>query len=171
MTKRYDNFPRIHCRKWKIKACVLLFCTLLTVSCGKNDSFQKHTASQSPPTTEAFAESFFTENNFPYQKLQSNDILLGKEEYLFYIQGGAVYRTTQDYAVVIVARSELHEEENRRGTDYSGELYPLFEDDAIDQLKYCAAGQYALMTDPSTIPDWNENELVEAFMAYAAAHS
>lgn len=168
MKTNHQIIPLFTARWWKIGWIPLLFCTLLTVSCGKKDSFQKNQLADAPLTTEAFAEQFFTENNFPYQQLRSNEMQNSTDEYLFYISNGAVYRTVGDYAVVIVARSEIREPEEKRGTDYSGELYQIFEDDDIDLLKYCAAGQYALMAVPSTIPDWEENELVEAFMTFAA---
>lgn len=168
MKTNHQIIPLFTAQWWKIAWLPLLFCTLLTVSCGKKDSFQKNQLEDVPLTTEAFAEQFLTENNFPYQQLRSNEMQNSTDEYLFYIPNGAVYRTVGDYTVVIVARSEIREPEEKRGTAYSGELYQIFEDDDIDLLKYCAAGQYALMAVPSTIPDWEENELVEAFMTFSA---
>ena len=66
--------------------------------------------------------------------------------------------------MVIVARTELRESPEQAEKDYSGELYQVFEDDSIDLLKYCAAENYELMALPSTIPDWDDNDMIDVFM-------
>ncbi len=142
--------------------------TILTTSCGKNEVVKKNQVENTALQTEAFAEQFFYNCNFPYQKLQSSEIQNGSEEYLFYIPNGAVYRTWNDYAVVIVARCDIHENETQAATNYSGDLYQIFEDDEADLLKICAAGDYAMMAHPSTIPNWEEDDVVTAFIKYAS---
>ena len=119
-------------------------------------------------TTEMFAEDFFTNANLSFEKIKQSDVQNTSDEFLFYIPNGVVYRTTGDYCVVIVAREELRESPELAGTDYSGELYRVFEDDGMDLLRYCAAGNYALMALPSTIPDWEDNEMIASFMTYAS---
>jgi hypothetical protein len=79
-----------------------------------------------------------------------------------------VYRTLNDYTVVIVERSELRESEAQIGIDYSGELYNIFEGDEIDVLQYSACGDYAIMASLITIPDWSNDEVITDFMEYAA---
>lgn len=149
-------------------ATAVMLSTLLTASCGKNDSIKRNKVENAAVSTEQFSTDFFYDCNLPYEKLQSNDVLNSAEEYLFYIPNGSVYRTLHDYAVVIVARSNIREPSDKIGTDYSGELYQIFEDDAFDFLKYSAAGDYAIMAAPSSIPNWEEDEVITAFMEYAA---
>ena len=142
--------------------------TLLTVSCGKSNNIKKNKVENSTPNTEKFSTDFFYNCNLPYEKLQLTDVQNNAEEYLFYIPNGSVYRTLNDYAVVIVARSDIREESDKIGTDYSGELYQIFEDDNIDLLKFSAAGDYAIMAVPSAIPNWEEDQVIVSFMEYAA---
>lgn len=150
-----------------ILALLLLLSTLLTASCGKSDSVKRNKVENSSSELEAFSTAFFYDCNLPYEKLHESDVQNSAEEYLFYIPNGVVYRTLHDYAVVIVARSDIREADDKIGTDYSGELYQIFEDDEFDLLKYSAAGEYAIMTAPSTISDWEEDEVITAFMEYA----
>ena len=151
-----------------ILALFVLFCTFSAAGCGKDRTIVNNKVESVDNATSSFAENFFTQSNLPYQKLSLNDVQNSSDEFLFYIPNGEVYRTTGNYTVVIVARKELRETPEQKKMDYSGALYQIFEEDSIDLLKYCAAGQYALMTLPSTIPDWDENELIEAFMTYAS---
>ncbi len=151
-----------------ILAAAVILCTLSSTGCGKKTAVVKNKVESVDNTTEAFAVSFFEESNISYEKMKLSDVQNTSDEFLFYIPNGAVYRTTGDYCVVIVARKELRESAEQKGRDYSGELYQVFEDDSIDLLKYCAAGEYALMALPSTIPNWEENEIIAAFMEFAS---
>lgn len=148
-------------------AALAALLTLLTASCGKSDSIKKNQVENFASDTEAFSTNFFYDCNLPYEKIQSTDVENSVEEYLFYIPNGLVYRTLNDYAVVIVARSDIREPSDKIGTDYSGELYQIFEDDEYDLLKYSAAGDYAIMAAPSTISNWDEDDVITAFMEYA----
>ena len=162
-----------HHQRWisGIWAVFLLLCTLSTAGCGKETAVVKNKVESVDNTTEQFAEGFFIQSNFSYEKVKITDVQNTPDEFLFYISNGVVYRTTGDYCVVIVARTELRESPEQAEKDYSGELYQVFEDDSIDLLKYCAAGDYALMALPSTIPDWDENDMIDAFMTYASEKS
>ena len=151
-----------------ILAATLILSTLSATGCGKETAIVKNKVESVDNTTETFAEGFFEQSNISYEKIKLSDVQNTSDEFLFYIVNGVVYRTTGDYCVVIVARKELRESPEQAERNYSGELYQVFEDDDIDLLKYCAAGDYALMTLPSTIPDWDENEMIDAFMAYAS---
>lgn len=154
-----------------ILAATLILSTLSVTGCGKETAIVKNKVESVDNTTETFAESFFEQSNISYEKIKLSDVQNTSDEFLFYIADGVVYRTTGDYCVVIVARKELRESPDQVESNYSGELYQVFEDDEIDLLKYCAAGDYALMALPSTIPDWEDNEMIAAFMAYASQKS
>lgn len=146
---------------------ITIFCTIYTVSCGKTETIHNRQVEKSSIETEAFAEQFFLESNLPYEKINSTEMLTGADEYVFYIPNGVVYRTLHDSIVVIVARKELHEPSERIGTDYSGELYPVFDGEDSPLLRYSAAGDYVIMASPESIPDWEDDDVIYAFMEYA----
>lgn len=141
--------------------------TVLTVSCGKSSGIKKPNVENSTDRTEIFAEAFFNQYNLPYQQLKVTDVENTADEYLFYIPNGKVYRTLNDCAVVIVERINLRETEEQAAKDYSGELYNVFENDDIDVLKYSACGDFAIMCSLSSIPSWDENEIISGFMEFA----
>lgn len=141
--------------------------TVSTAGCGKNNDFQRNIANQTELSTDEFAEKFFTECELPYRKISASEVQNTPEEYLFYIHNGSVYRTLNDYAVVIVARKEIKETDEQKGGNYNDAFYQLFEEDEVDLLRCCASGKYALMALPSAIPDWETNEIVTKFMEYA----
>lgn len=143
------------------------FLTFLTVGCGKDD-IKKNKFENPEDSTTAFAADFFYNCNLPNQIVHLNDVQNTPDEYLFYIEDGVVYRTLNDYVIVIVERNKIRESETQKSSNYSGELYQLFEDDEIDILKYSASGEYALMAVPSTIPDWENDEVITAFMSFSA---
>ena len=146
---------------------VAILLTVLTASCGKSSEVNKTDVKNSTGDTEIFAEAFFTEYNLPYQQLKVTDVENTADEYLFYIPNGQVYRTLNDCAVVIVKRSEIRETEEQTAKNYSGELYNIFEDNDIDVLKYSACGYFAIMCSLSSIPNWDENEVISGFMEFA----
>ncbi|MGN0475172.1 MAG: hypothetical protein ACI4IJ_08795 [Acutalibacteraceae bacterium] len=148
-----------------IIAAILL--TVLTASCGKSSEVNKTDVKNSTDETEIFAAAFFTEYNLPYQQLKVTDVENTADEYLFYIPNGQVYRTLNDCSVVIVKRSEIRETEEQSAKNYSGELYNIFEDNDIDVLKYSACGDFAIMCSLSSIPNWDENEVISGFMEFA----
>lgn len=146
-------------------AAALLFSTLLTISCGKSE-IRKSKYGNEDNQTEKFCTDFFTDSNLPYTKLKPSDVENTPDEYLFYIPGGIVFRTLNDYDVVITQRSNLNEAEEAKERNYSGELYALFGEDSVDRLKMAASEDYALLTLPATIPDWESNTVIAAFMEY-----
>lgn len=160
-------FQQSNVKKRVVVALLMVLFTFLTASCGKKDGVKKNKVENIVPDTDTFATQFFYDCNLPYEKMNASDVQNGVEEYLFYIPNGSVYRTLHDYAVVIVNRSELREPEERVNTNYSGEIYQIFEDDEIDVLKYSASGDYAIMASPSAIPDWENDEVITAFMEYS----
>lgn len=165
--QNYQPYRRFHRGILVLLAIAALLSTLLTASCGKHDTIKRNRVENSASTLAAFSTDFFYDCNLPYEELHENDVQNSAEEYLFYIPNGLVYRTLHDYAVVIVARSDIREPSDKIGTNYSGELYQIFEDDAFDLLKYSAAGDYAIMAAPSAISNWEEDEVITAFMEYA----
>lgn len=148
---------------------IVFLLTVLTVGCGKND-IKKNKVEDPEVSTTAFANDFFYNCNLPSQIVHLNDVQNTPDEYLFYIEDGVVYRTLNDYVIVIVERNKIRESEEQKSSNYSGALYQLFEDDEIDILKYSASGEYALMAIPSTIPDWENDEVIIAFMSYSASY-
>lgn len=144
-----------------------VFLTLSTIGCGKKDEIKKNNIENSTEKVEKFSTEFFNKYNLPYQQLKLTDVENTADEYLFYIENGVVYRTINDYVVVIVDRSQIREEEDQIGRNYSGEIYNIFEDDNVDVLKYSACGNYAIMSSLSTIPDWSESEIIISFMEFA----
>lgn len=155
------------CRKIVLILMSMLL-IILTVGCGKSNDVKKNKVENTINKVEQFSTDFFYNCNLPYQKLQATDVQNTVDEYLFYIENGAVYRTLNDYVIVIVERSNIRENEDQIGTNYSGEIYKIFEYDDVDVLKYSASGDYAIMASLSTIPDWSQNEIITAFMEYAA---
>lgn len=151
-----------------ILLAVFLF---LFAGCGKQNSIKRNKAVPVNQEVSAFAESFFFECNYAGQKLSLKDVQNTADEFLFYIPDGVVYRTTGNYCILIAKRESIREPEDKKGTDYSGELYQIFDEDSIDILKYCAAGDYVLMAVPSTIPDWDDNDMIADFMEYAASYT
>ena len=149
---------------------MILFSTLLTSSCGKNQITTNIHESGSGETEE-FCEAFFTENYFPYQKINRTDVQNTPEEYLFYIKDGIVYRTLNDYFVVIVNRTSLSESEEKRKTNYTGEIYQIFEGDNYDILLISTRGSYAILSLPSAIPAYENSELIKAFNHFDYKHS
>lgn len=150
-----------------ILIATVIFLTVLTVSCGKSGEIKKTSVENQNDRTEKFSTAFFNEYNLPYQQLKITDVENTADEYLFYIPNGRVYRTLNDYAVVIVERSEIRETDEQTAKNYSGELYNVFENDDIDVLKYSACGDFAIMCSLSTIPNWDENEIITGFMEFA----
>lgn len=146
---------------------IAMFCTVCTVSCGKTETVHHKQVENASIETEVFAEQFFLDSNLPYEKINSTEMLTGADEYVFYIPNGVVYRTLHDSIVVIAARKDLHEPSDKVGTDYSGELYPVFDGDDSPLLKYSAAGDYAIMASSESIPDWDDDDVIYAFMDYA----
>ncbi len=144
--------------------------TVSTIGCGKS-GIKKNSNNSKSNDIEKFSTAFFTECNLPYQKLNRSDVQNTPEEYLFYINDGVVYRTLNDYGVVLVRREYLKEEGERRTTDYSGELYRLFQEDDVDCLKISASGNYALLALPASIPDWENDTVITLFMNYAKNYS
>lgn len=155
------------CRKI-ILILMSMLLIILTGSCGKKSDIKKNKVENQTDKVEKFSTDFFYNCNLPYEKLQATDVQNTADEYLFYIKNGVVYRTLNDYVVVIVERINIRETEEQVGMDYSGEIYEIFEYDDIDVLKYSACGDYAIMASLSTIPDWSQNEIITAFMEYAA---
>ncbi len=150
-----------------ILIATVIFLTVLTVSCGKSGEIKKTSVESLSDRTEKFSIEFFNECNLPYQQLKETDVQNTADEYLFYIPNGKVYRTLNDCAVVIVERSEIRETEEQAAKDYSGELYNVFENDDIDVLKYSACGDFAIMCSLSSIPDWEDSEIITGFMEFA----
>lgn len=153
------------------KAVLTLMAMLLIVltgGCGKKDKQISDKVENQLSKVEKFSTDFFNNCNLPYQKLQITDVQNTADEYLFYISGGAVYRTLSDCSVVITERKNIRETAEQIGTNYSGEIYHIFEGDDIDVLKYSACGDYAIMTNLSAISDWSQNEIITSFMNYAA---
>ena len=150
-----------------IIAILIIFSTVLTTGCGKSKVRTNIHDNDSKQTTEEFCESFFNDNNLPYQKLTMSDVDNTPDEYLFYINDGIVYRTLNDYCIVIVNRKNLSEADDKTGKNYCGENYSLFEGDNVDILKISAAGEYAVLSMPSTIPDYQNNAVIKAFMNYS----
>lgn len=152
---------------------ILIMAVILTIStagCGKKSSVRKNIQQNETVGVEKFAEDFFFNCNLPYEKIKESDVQNTADEYLFYISDGVVYRTVGDCAVVIVERVHLRERDELAGTNYSGELYKIFEDDDIDLLKYSACGDYALMASLNSISNWEESEIITSFMNYAAEY-
>lgn len=165
--QNHQQFQQIHCGIRLCVAILALLSTLLTASCGKDDTIKRNKVENGASKLEKFSTSFFYDCNLPYEELHDTDVQNSAEEYLFYIPNGLVYRTLHDSAVVLVARSDIREPSEKIGTDYSGELYQIFEDDTFNLLKYSAAGEYAIMASPSEISRWEEDEVITAFMEYA----
>lgn len=144
-----------------------VFSIISTVGCGKNSEVKYNKIKDSTSKVEKFAVDFFNEYNLPYQQLNSTDVENTVDEYLFYIDNAAVYRTLNDYVVAIVERIDIRETEEQSGQNYSGELYNVFENDDVDMLKYSACGDFAIMCSLSTIPNWEDNEVITNFMEFA----
>ena len=144
----------------------LLFLTILTTGCGKSEIKRNYNAGESSDTEE-FCTAFFTQSNLPFSRLSTSDVQNTPSEYLFYIKGGIVYRTLNDYEIVITARKNINESDEKKGKFYSGELYRIFEDDEIDLLRISAAGNYAILASPSSIPDWENNQIILLFVEFA----
>lgn len=166
--KNNKKYKRFHSERIILIAMMSLLLTLLTASCGKNENIKKNKVENSTSSTEEFSTGFFNKCNLPYEKLHSTDVQNTAEEYLFYIPNGSVYRTLNDCAVVIAARSDIKEDPEKIGTNYSGQIYQIFEDDNVDLLKYSASGNYVIMALPSAIPNWEEDQIITSFMEYAA---
>ncbi len=141
--------------------------TILTASCGKDSEIKRTNVENLGSRTQVFSTGFFNKYNLPYQKLSMVDVENTADEYLFYIPKGEVYRTLNDYVVVIVERSAIRESEELVGKDYSGELYNIFENDSVDVLKYSACGDFAIMCSMGTIPNWEQSEIIANFMEFA----
>lgn len=149
--------------------CSLIFSTLLTSGCGKNDVV-KIIHQNDVNDTESFCQQFFTKYNFPYQKIYQKNVQNTPEEYLFYIKDGIVYRTINDYYVIIVNRNSLSESDEKKKQDYSGELYRIFEEDEYDLLMITAYKDYAILNLPSAIPDYLNSELIQSFIEFASKY-
>lgn len=150
-----------------ISVMTVVLLTVLTVSCGKDSEIKRTNVENLGSRTQVFSTEFFNKYNLPYQKLSIVDVENTADEYLFYIPKGEVYRTLNDYVVVIVERREIRESEDLVGKDYSGELYNIFENDSVDVLRYSACGDFAIMCSISTIPNWEESEIIANFMEFA----
>ncbi len=157
-----------------VLVCTAMFLTLFSTGCGKSSSSSDGESSDTGEVSETraqiFAENFFNDCNLSYEKLTKTDVANTADEYLFYVDGGVVYRTVNDYVVMIVERSELDETDEQAASNYSGEIYSLFGNNSADVLKYSASGDFAIMCSIYTIPNWDENEVISAFMEYAASY-
>lgn len=144
---------------------LLVFSTILTAACGKSE-IKRSKFGNEESTTLAFCSAFFTESNLPYKKLTQAEVQNTADEMLFYIQGGIVYRTLNNCNIVITERSNLRESDEYKGKKYSGELYRIFEDDEVDLLKIAASGEYALLVLPSSIPDYENDQIIISFLQF-----
>lgn len=149
-------------------ATFAVFSIISTAGCGKNSDGSYTKSENSTSKVENFAVEFFNKYNLPYQRLNSTDVENTADEYLFYIDDAVIYRTLNDYVVAIVERSNIRETEEQLSKDYSGELYNVFENDSVDVLKYSACGDFAIMCSLSTIPNWEDSEVIADFMEFAA---
>ena len=66
-------------------AVLVVLSTLLTASCGKNDSIKRNKVENLSSELEKFSTAFFYDCNLPYEKLHESDVQNSAEEYLFYI--------------------------------------------------------------------------------------
>ena len=146
---------------------LILFSTVLTTGCGKSSVKTNVYNGNEAEMTEKFCESFFSDSNLPYTKITLSDVNNTPDEYLFYINGGKVYRTLNDYCVVIVNRRNITESEQKKGKNYCGEIYHLFGEESTDILKISATGEYAILSMPSTIPDYENNVVIQSSMNYS----